>query len=101
MPAAGVIVVTRFIVPDDPTAAATEFAANAARLQEALAARPGHVRSRLARALDDPARWVLISEWEEVGPWRRALSAYEVRIEVMPLMALAETEPSVYEVTDR
>ncbi len=96
MPAAGVIVVTRFIVPDDPGG----FAANAARLEKAFAARPGHVRSRIAQALDDPTRWVLVSEWEEVGPWRRALSAYDVRIEVMPLMQLAETEPSVYQVTD-
>jgi quinol monooxygenase YgiN len=100
MPAAGVIVVTRFIVPDDPADVAQAFAANAARLQTALATRPGHLRSRLARALDDPTRWVLVSEWEDVGPWRRALSSYDVRIEVMPLMALAETEPSVYQVTD-
>jgi quinol monooxygenase YgiN len=111
MPAAGVIVVTRFIVPDrtsgDDTAtdpvgadtAATDFAANAARLQAALATRPGHLRSQLARALDDPTRWVLVSEWVGVGPWRRALSNYEVRIEVMPLMALSADEPSVYELT--
>lgn len=108
MPAAGVIVVTRFIVPDRlagtdsasstaPSDAAEDFAANAARLQAALATRPGHVRSQLARALDDSTRWVLVSEWVGVGPWRRALSNYEVRIEVMPLMALAEAEPSVYE----
>jgi quinol monooxygenase YgiN len=107
MPAAGVIVVTRFIVPDGPPgvdadgddSAATNFAANAARLQTALAARPGHLRSQLARGLDDPTRWVLVSEWVGVGPWRRALSNYEVRIEVMPLMALAADEPSVYELT--
>jgi hypothetical protein len=108
MPAAGVIVVTRFIVPDQslgtddargvaPADAAADFAANGARLQAALATRPGHVRSSLARALDDTTRWVLVSEWVGVGPWRRALSNYDVRIEVMPMMALAEDEPSVYE----
>jgi heme oxygenase (mycobilin-producing) len=101
MPAAGVIVVTRFIVPDDPAGAggvpAIDFAANAGRLQSALATRPGHLGSQLVRALDDPTRWVLVSEWVGVGPWRRALSNYEVRVEVMPLMALAEAEPSVYE----
>jgi quinol monooxygenase YgiN len=94
-----VIVVTRFIVPDDVPAssAVADFVANATRLQTALAARPGHVRSRLARALDDPSRWVLVSEWAGVGTWRRALSAYDVRIEAVPLMALADAEPSVYE----
>jgi hypothetical protein len=108
MPAAGVIVVTRFIVPDRPLATddarsaapedvVADFVENAARLQAALAARPGHVRSSFARALDDTTRWVLVSEWVGVGPWRRALSNYDVRIEVMPMMMLAEDEPSVYE----
>ena len=113
MSAAGVIVVTRFIVPDRPRStddarsAAPEdvladFVENATRLQAALATRPGHVRSSFARALDDTTRWVLVSEWVGVGPWRRALSNYDVRIEVMPMMAMAEDEPSVYEtvVTD-
>ena len=108
MPAAGVIVVTRFIVPDrwlgtdDARIAAPEdtladFVANANRLQAALATRPGHLRTSFAQALDDTTRWVLVSEWVGVGPWRRALSNYDVRIEVMPMMALAEDEPSVYE----
>lgn len=89
---------TRFIVPDETAAAA--FAANAARLRTAFEARPGHVRTRFGRALEDPARWVLVSEWTGVGPWRRALSAYDVRVEVMPLMAQAENEPAVYENPD-
>jgi hypothetical protein len=108
MPAAGVIVVTRFIVPDrtlgtdDARSAAPEdvladFVANAGQLQAALALRPGHVRSSFARAVDDTTRWVLVSEWVGVGPWRRALSNYDVRIAVMPMMAMAEDEPSVYE----
>jgi hypothetical protein len=108
MSAAGVIVVTRFIVPDKPLATddarsaapadvVADFAANGARLQAALATRPGYVRSSFARALDDTTRWVLVSEWVGVGPWRRALSNYDVRIEVMPMMMRAEDEPSVYE----
>ena len=55
------------------------------------------MRSSFARALDDTTRWVLVSEWVGVGPWRRALSNYDVRIEVMPMMMRAEDEPSVYE----
>jgi quinol monooxygenase YgiN len=104
MPIGAVLVVTRFIVPDDAVAdrpatgdRRADFCAAAARLQAALATRPGHLRSQLARALDDPSRWVLVSEWTGVGAWRRALSAYEVRVEAVPLMALAEVEPAVYE----
>jgi quinol monooxygenase YgiN len=92
--------VTRFIVPDEAPEHAAGFIANGARLRTAFQARPGHLRSTLARALEDPTRWVLVSEWTGVGAWRRALSAYDVRIEVMPLMALAENEPAVYENPD-
>src|SRR5664279_2763548 len=98
MPAGTVLVVSRFIVPEEDSFGDSDaFAAGVAQLTEALAARPGYVRSQLARAVDDPSRWVLISEWEGVGAWRRALSAYDVRIAIMPVMALAEDEPAVYE----
>ena len=86
---------TRFIVPDEPTSQPTS---SPMPLDcNGFAARPGHVRTQLGRALDDPSRWVLVSEWTGVGPWRRALSAYDVRVEAMPLMELAENEPAVYE----
>jgi heme oxygenase (mycobilin-producing) len=94
------LIVTRFIVPDETAEFTAGFIANGARLRTAFEARPGHVRSTLARGLEDPTRWVLVSEWTGVGAWRRALSAYDVRIEVMPLMALAENEPAVYENPD-
>jgi hypothetical protein len=96
-PAGAVLVVTRFIVPEDAFKAAEGFAAGLQRLCAALSTRPGHLHSRMAQAIDDPRRWVLVSEWEGVGAWRRALSPYEVRIEAMPLMAYAESEPGVYE----
>ncbi len=91
---------TRFIVPDETPESTADFIASGARLRAAFEARPGHVRSTLARAFEDPTRWVLVSEWTGVGAWRRALSAYDVRIEVMPLLAHAENEPAVYENPD-
>ncbi len=94
MPDPGVIVVTRFIVPDSEAA---DFLHGARQFIAALEQRPGHVSSRTARALDDADRWLVISEWVGVGAWRRALSAYEVRLEAVPFMARAEAEPSVYE----
>ncbi len=95
-----ITVVTRFIVPDETPGRSAEFVANAARLRDAFAARPGHIRTTLARSLEDDTRWVLVSEWDGVGAWRRSLSAYDVRVEVMPLMAHAENEPAVYENPD-
>jgi quinol monooxygenase YgiN len=96
-PAGVVLVVTRFMVPEESPEAADDLAAGLRRLEAALASKPGHLRSHAAQALDDPRHWVMVSEWQGVGAWRRALSAYEVRIEAMPLMVYADSEPSVYE----
>jgi heme-degrading monooxygenase HmoA len=89
-----VLVVTRFIVPE---AEAPAFADRAERAVAALSARPGFRSARVGRAPDDPARWVLVSEWDGVGAWRRALSAFEVRVEAVPLLSLAEDEPGAFE----
>ncbi|MDP9433925.1 MAG: antibiotic biosynthesis monooxygenase [Actinomycetota bacterium] len=89
------LVVTRFDVPE------AEGAAFLPRAQAALAAfagRPGYVRGRVGRAADDPTAWVLTTEWEGVGAYRRSLSAYEVRVEAAPLLALGRDEPSAFEV---
>ncbi|MBA3309508.1 MAG: antibiotic biosynthesis monooxygenase [Nocardioidaceae bacterium] len=63
-----------------------------------LGARPGFVRGSVGRALDDPALWVLHTEWENVGSYRRALSSYEIKVAVAPLLSAAIDEPSAYEV---
>jgi hypothetical protein len=67
---------------------------------EALASRPGHVSSRLAQALDDPTMWVLVSEWINVGSYRRALSNYDVKMASGALMGAAVNEPSAYDVLE-
>ncbi len=63
-----------------------------------LGARPGFVRGSVGRALDDPTLWALQTEWENVGAYRRALSSYEIKVAVMPLLSRAVDEPSAYEV---
>jgi heme oxygenase (mycobilin-producing) len=67
---------------------------------DALAARPGHVSTRLARAFDDPGCWVLVSEWENVGSYRRAIGSYDVKLASGALMGAAQNEPSAYEVVE-
>jgi len=88
-----VLVVSRFTV----SAAEEEFLDRARAALSALAGRPGYLRGRLARALDDPAYWCLTTEWESVGAYRRALSAYEVKLHASPLLAESIDEPSAYE----
>ena len=70
------------------------------RLQAALdtlAARPGHVAGSIGRNLDDPELWVLHTQWADVGSYRRALSAYDVKLNAVPVLAHALDEPSAYE----
>src|SRR5260370_255392 len=66
-----VLVIRRATAPPEPVA----FAAAAQRALAALATRPGYVRGCVARALDDPDRWVVTCEWADVGSGRRGLTA--------------------------
>lgn len=92
---AHVLVVTRFVVDAADEASFRESASAALR---ALAQRPGWVSGRVARATDDATAWLLLTEWESVGAYRRALSGYDVKLHATPLLARAVAEPSAYEV---
>jgi hypothetical protein len=63
----------------------------------ALAGRPGFVRGSLGRSTDDAEAWVLLSEWDSVGSYRRALGAYDVKMRATPLLADALDLPSAFE----
>ena len=65
-----------------------------------LAAKPGYVGGEVGRNVDDPGLWVLSTRWENVGSYRRALSSYEGKMHVQPLMVHALDEPSAYEVVE-
>jgi len=90
-----VLVVTRYRV--DPVDAG-DFLDRARAALGVLAERPGWRSGRIARATDDPALWVLTTEWDSVGTYRRALSAYDVKVHAVPLLSLAIDEPTGFEV---
>ena len=87
------ISVVRFDVPDDEAG----FLERARAALRVLAECPGYVRGNAARATDDPTRWVLVTEWLNVGSYRRALGGYEVKLYATPLFAQAIDEPSAFE----
>ena len=64
---------------------------------EVLAQQSGYVRGWLARAVDDPDVLVLAHEWEGVGAYRRALSAYDVKLR-WPFLLTAVDEATAFEV---
>lgn len=67
-----------------------------ATLLAALSARPGFRDGELGRSADDPDLWALVTRWEGVGWYRRALSAAEVKIAGAPVWVHAVDEPGVY-----
>lgn len=89
------IVVSRFALD---AATADGFSERAHAALAAFAARPGFVRGHVGRAPDDPLAWVIVTEWEGIGSYRRSLSGYDVKVDAVPLLGLAADEPSAFEV---
>ncbi|RBY95301.1 antibiotic biosynthesis monooxygenase [Blastococcus sp. TF02-8] len=85
--------VTRLRVGPDE---ATELAAQVQVLLAALGGRPGFVDGEVGTAADDPGLWALVTRWDGVGSYRRALSAHEVKIAGAPVWVHAVDEPGVY-----
>jgi hypothetical protein len=79
-----------------PPAAAAELDPLVPVLLAALAARPGFLGGEVGRAADDPQLWALLTRWDGVGSYRRALSAPEVKIAGAPVWVHAVDEPGVY-----
>lgn len=92
-----VLVVSRFRVPVDE---AGEFRPGLERAHEALAERPGFLAGWIGRNLDDQTLWTLVTTWENVGAYRRALSSYDVKLHAVPLLSRAIDEPSAFEVVE-
>jgi quinol monooxygenase YgiN len=88
-----VLVVTRARVP---AAEADGFRTAAEDLLAVLARSPGYRRGHLGQAADDPDLWVVATEWDGVGAYRRALSAYDVKMTAPAVMAFAVPEPSAF-----
>ena len=81
---------------DERDSAAAE--ADLTRCLDGLRGCSGYVDGAVGRALDDPGLWVLQTRWVNVGAYRRALSSYAVKMNVVPLLSRAVDEPSAYEV---
>jgi hypothetical protein len=80
-----------------PPADLDTFAVDAQAVLTALSERPGFVRGQLLRAFDDDGEWLLLTEWESVGAYRRGLGGYQVKLLATPLMAHAVDQPSAFE----
>lgn len=85
--------VTRLRVPDRD---ATALGAALDGLIAALAERPGFVGGEVGRAAEAPDLWALVTRWDGVGAYRRALSAGSVKIAGAPVWVYAVDEPGIF-----
>lgn len=65
---------------------------------EMLAQHDGFLDARIGRSLDDASLVQLSVRWTGVGAYRRALSAFDVKVAVVPLLANAIDESTAFEV---
>ena len=80
-----------------PLAEATLFEAELATALEAFSACTGFVSGEFGQNLDDTTMWSLVTHWETVGSYRRALSNNDVKMNAIPILAQAIDEPGAYE----
>jgi hypothetical protein len=92
-----VLAITRYRVTEPET---ETFVKTAHEVLRSLAGSPGRRSGRLVRAVDDPELWAMVTDWDGAGFYRRALGAYDVRLALIPLSALAIDEPGAYETVD-
>lgn len=73
------------------------FRAELEMVKEVLSQAAGFICARIGQNLDEPTLWVLTTEWENVGSYRRALSSTRAKLEAIPVLARAIDEPGAYE----
>ncbi|MFC4005791.1 antibiotic biosynthesis monooxygenase family protein [Nonomuraea purpurea] len=86
------LAVIRYTVPESQS---QDFVKQGHTILDTFAGQPGFQRGRLARSVDEPNLWALVTEWEGAGFYRRALSA--ARMVMYPMMILMVHEPSAFE----
>ncbi len=76
---------------------AEAFRSDLERAHEVLAVQAGYLVGHVGRNVDDPELWLLTTQWQGPGAYRRALSAYDVKLAAVPTLSRAIDEPSAYE----
>ncbi len=88
------IAIARFELP---LSQADQFRAELEAVKAVLSEAAGFIRGTVGQNLDEPTLWVITTEWENVGSYRRALSSTRAKLEAIPVLARAIDEPGAYE----
>lgn len=82
---------------DVPLGNAAHFQTQISSALESFSKCAGFIDGEYGQNLDDPQLWSLMTRWENVGSYRRALGTNEVKMNVIPTLAQAIDEPGAYE----
>ena len=88
------LVVTRYVVPEQDAA---EFRERGRQALLTIRSQRGCRAAVIGRSVDDPTAWAFSMRWTSVGDYRRALSSYEVKVDVVPFLQEAVDEPTAFE----
>jgi len=88
-----VFAIARFEVPAEEQAT---FVGDLERAHQALAACEGYLCGQIGLNTDEPTLIALVTQWRNIGSYRRALSNYQVKINAVPILARAIDEPGGY-----
>ncbi|CAB4371947.1 MAG: antibiotic biosynthesis monooxygenase [Actinobacteria bacterium] len=88
------LAVARFHVP---LGEAAHFQTLLATALDAFSKCQGFSDGQFGQNLDEPTLWSLVTKWENVGSYRRALGNNDVKMNAIPTLARAIDEPGAYE----
>ena len=88
------LAIARFSVPLKD---GTDFRLELEQVRAVFSEAAGFISATIGQNLDDPTLWVLTTEWENVGSYRRALSSTRAKLEAIHVLARAIDEPGAYE----
>ena len=69
----------------------------AASAIEILTQRTGFIDASVIRSADEHDQFLVLSQWIDVGSYRRALSSTEAKMGVWPFLATMHDRPSAFE----
>lgn len=85
--------IARFRVEDSRQ---VEFIERLTIAHNALKVCSGYLNGEIGINTDEPGLIALVTRWENIGSYRRALSNYQVKVDAVPVLAEAIDEPGGY-----
>jgi heme-degrading monooxygenase HmoA len=87
------LAISRYRVPVD-----VDFLPRVRSALATLAECPGFEYGSVGQSTDETDLLVITTRWSSVGAYRKALSRFDVKTEVVPLLSMAENESTAFEV---